>query len=160
MALGAEMLVLGGKVQNVQDARIELGRALASGAARRVMEKMIAAQGGDPGVVEDPSRLEVAKHSGPVPATRDGWVARADALEIGLAAVAMGAGRTRADQAVDPAVGISVHKKPGARVTRGEALATLHVRAPKDTGLTDRVAAAFEIADEAPAASELVLGRA
>jgi thymidine phosphorylase len=160
MALGAEMLVLGGKAADVGEARTKLDHALAGGAARKVMERMVAAQGGDPSVVDDPSRLDVAKHSVPVAATRDGWVARADALEIGLAAVAMGAGRTRADQAVDPAVGITIHKKPGARVSRGEPLATLHVRAPKDTAPSERVAAAFEIAEEAPAPAELVLGRA
>jgi thymidine phosphorylase len=160
MVLGAEMLVLGGKADNVQDARKILGAAVESGAARRVMEKMILAQRGDPAVVEEPSRLEIAPISSPVASTRDGWVTRADALEIGLAAVAMGAGRTRADQAVDPAVGITVHKKPGARVMRGEPLASLHVRAPKDAAaVLERVAGAFEIADEAPAPLDLVLGR-
>jgi pyrimidine-nucleoside phosphorylase len=160
MVLGAEMLVLGGKAKNVEDARSLLAGAVASGAARAVMEKMIAAQRGDPSVVEDPSRLPIAAIASPVAATRDGYVTRADALEIGLSAVAMGAGRTRADQAVDPQVGITIHKKPGARVMRGEPLASLHVRAPKDaTAVLERVAAAFEIGDEPPAAPDLVLGR-
>jgi thymidine phosphorylase len=102
----------------------------------------------------------VAPHEAHVAASRDGWVTRADALEIGLASVAMGAGRTRADQAVDAAVGIRVQKKPGERVTRGEPLATLHVRAPKDAApVLERVAGAFTIADEAPVAADLVLGR-
>jgi pyrimidine-nucleoside phosphorylase len=160
MVLGAEMLVLGGKAEHTQDARKLLAFAIESGAARRVMEKMIAAQRGDPGVVEEPSRLAVAPISSPVAATRDGYVTRADALEIGLSAVAMGAGRTRADQAIDPQVGITIHAKPGARVMRGEPLASLHVRAPKDaTAVLDRVAAAFEIGDEPPVPVDLVLGR-
>jgi pyrimidine-nucleoside phosphorylase len=160
MLLGAEMLVLGGKTKNVQDARTRLAAAIEDGSARRVMERMIAAQGGDEGVVADPARLAIAPCASPVPAPVDGWVTSADALEIGLAAVAMGAGRTRADQAVDPAVGILVHKKPGVAVKRGEPLATVYVRAPADAArVADRVAAAFEIADAPPEVPGLVIGR-
>jgi len=160
MVLGAEMLVLGGKAKDTTAARERLAEAISSGAARRVMERMIAAQGGDPSVVAEPSRLAVAAHDVKVTATADGFVTRADALEIGLAAVAMGAGRTRVDQNVDPAVGISVHKKPSARVARGDALATLHVRRAEDAAaIFDRVAAAFEVGAAAPPPEPLVLGR-
>ena len=160
MVLGAEMLLLGGKARNEHEARERLTEAIATGAALRVMERMVEAQGGDSLVVREPMRLEVAGHDVTIPAPRDGYVARADALELGQAAVVMGAGRTRADQKVDPAVGITVHKKPGARVGRGEPLATLHVRAKADAAISaDRVALAFEIGDEASAGDALVLGR-
>jgi pyrimidine-nucleoside phosphorylase len=160
MVLGAEMLVLGGKAKDEGAARARLSEAIASGAARRVMERMIAAQGGDPAVVAEPSRLAVAAHDVKVAAPEAGFVTRADALEIGLAAVAMGAGRTRADQSVDPAVGISVHAKPGHRVARGDALATLHVRRAGDAeAIAERVSAAFDIGAAAPPPEPLVLGR-
>jgi pyrimidine-nucleoside phosphorylase len=160
MLLGAEMLVLAGRAKTNADARAELARALETGAALRVMERMVAAQGGEAAVVGQPSRLEIAPHAALVAAPRDGFVTRADALEIGLAAVAMGAGRTRADQAVDPAVGITLHKKPGHPVVRGEPLATLHVRAPADaTDIERRVAAAFDVGDVPPASQALVIGR-
>ena len=58
-----------------------------------------------------------------VQADRDGYVTGIDPLEIGLSAVAMGAGRTRADHAVDPAVGIELEVTRGSRVERGAALA-------------------------------------
>jgi pyrimidine-nucleoside phosphorylase len=160
MVLGAEMLVLGGKAKDTTEARAKLAEAIASGAARRVMERMVAAQGGDPAVVAEPSRLAVAAHDVKIASPDDGFVTRADALEIGLAAVAMGAGRTRADQKVDPAVGISVHAKPGARVARGDTLATLHVRHPGDAGaIAERVAGAFSVGATAPPKEPLVLER-
>jgi pyrimidine-nucleoside phosphorylase len=156
--LAAEMLVLGGRARSADEARALVGRAVTSGDAVRVAERMIAAHGGDARVVADPTRLALAPHEVVVPAARDGWVERADALEIGLAAVAMGAGRTRADQSVDPGVGIFLEKKPGDRVVRGEPLARLHLRADAPDVLA-RVEAAFTLADAAPAARSLVLGR-
>ena len=83
-----------------------------------------------------------------------------DALAIGLAAVAMGAGRTRADQAVDPARGHLVDEKPGDAVTRGEPLARLLVRQLSTAApIAERVRAAFSVGDEAPKARPLVLDR-
>jgi thymidine phosphorylase len=72
----------------------------------------------------------------------------------------MGAGRTRADLAVDPTVGIMLDAKPGARVGRGAPLARLFVRKAGDADeLVERVGAAFTIEDSAPAPAPLVLGR-
>ena len=160
LCLGAEMLVAAGAMRDESEGRSRLAGAIASGDAARVAERMIEAQGGDPRVVEDRSRLEVAPEEVPVLAPRDGFVLRADALAIGLAAVAMGAGRTRADQAVDHAVGILVDRKPGQRVSRGEPLARLRVRrAAAASALVERVLAAFVIGDEAPRTRPLVLDR-
>jgi len=159
LALGAEMLVVAGQAGTVELARKELGAAIASGRALAVMERMVAAQGGDPRVVADPSLLVVAPGVA-VLAAESGFVASVDALEIGLAAVALGAGRTRADQRVDPAVGISIEAKPGAKVVRGEPLALLHVRDPRDAeAVRARVERAFAIANAAPPPRPLVLGR-
>jgi thymidine phosphorylase len=124
------------------------------------MEKMIEAQHGDPRVVADPTRLAVAPVVVEVKAARAGFVVGIDALEIGLSAVAMGAGRTRADQAVDPTVGILVDAKPGARVRAGDPLARVFVREAGDAdALVERVGSAFTIEDEARPTTPLVLGR-
>jgi pyrimidine-nucleoside phosphorylase len=160
MILGAEMLVMGGKVKNVHDARIALDHAVKSGAALSVMEKMVAAQGGDASVVRDPARLRAAEVAVEVTAPRDGFVTGIDALAIGLSGVAIGAGRTRADQAVDPEVGITLHVKTGAKVVRGQPMATLHVRSEESgRGIRGRVMEAFALGDAAPAAVPLVVGR-
>ena len=122
---------------------------------------MIEAQGGDARVVGERSRLEVAGHELVVEAPREGFVTRADALSIGLAAVAMGAGRTRADQAVDHAVGILVEAKPGDRVAHGQPLARVLVRSKDEAAaaIAARVAGAFDVGDAAPSVRPLLLGR-
>jgi pyrimidine-nucleoside phosphorylase len=160
LLLGAEMLILGGKSATSEDARNKLKAAIANGDAIRVMEKMVAAQHGDAKVVADPSLLKVANETVSVKADRDGFVTTVDALEIGLAGVAMGAGRTRADQKVDPLVGISVLAKPGKKVSRGEELALLHVHKASDAdAVKDRIAAAFEIGEKQPDSRSLLIDR-
>ena len=162
LVLGAEMLVLGGKggkTNDLSSARAALGRAIADGSGARTMERMIAAQGGDPRVVGDPSLLALAPEHA-VLAEGDGHVAGIDALAIGLAAVAMGAGRTRADQPVDPGVGVVLVAKLGAAVRRGDVLARLHVRgAASASPMVERVRSAFTLADTPPAPTPLVRGR-
>ncbi len=160
LALGAEMLVLGGAAATTAEGRSKLEAAIASGAGARTAERMVEAQGGNPRVVADTTLLEVAGEELVVEAPEDGFVARVDALGIGQAAVAMGAGRTRADQEVDAAVGIFVLGKPGARVTRGEPLARLRFRSKRNTDdVLARVRSAFTLSDSPPPARKLVLGR-
>jgi pyrimidine-nucleoside phosphorylase len=160
LVLGAEMLVLGGKAADVAEGTAKLRAAIADGSAARVMERMVAAQGGDASVVADPSRLALAPVIVEVKAPRSGYVTGIDALAVGLAGVAMGAGRTRADQPVDPGVGIEIDRKPGDAVKSGEVIARLLVRdrAAGDV-LHERVARAFEIGEAPPAREPLALGR-
>ena len=95
-----------------------------------------------------------------VQAKHDGFVTGIDPLEIGLSAVAMGAGRTRADQAVDPVVGIELEVQRGSRVEKGEALARLYVRKPGDAeAILPRVQAAFRIGEAREPVPPLVLSR-
>jgi pyrimidine-nucleoside phosphorylase len=160
LVLGAEMLVLGGKAKDTTEATTKLREAIASGAAVRVMEKMVEAQGGDAKVVSDPSRLVMAPEVVDVKAERAGFVTDIDALAIGLTGVAMGAGRTRADQKVDPAVGIEIDAKPGDPVKEGQVVARIFVRTRSAAdALVERVATAFTYGDSAPAPLPLVIDR-
>jgi pyrimidine-nucleoside phosphorylase len=159
MALGVEMLLLAGRAHDAPSARALLDEALGSGKALRVLERMVTAQGGDARAVSDPQRLEVAR-SVPVLAAESGFVVAIDAFELGLVAVALGAGRTRADQRVDPAVGLSIEAKPGARVAPGEALAHIHVRDPRSAdAVHGRVLRAFQLSDAPRAGGSLILAR-
>jgi pyrimidine-nucleoside phosphorylase len=160
LALGSEMLRLGGVARSDGEAREAMRAALANGAAARTMERMIEAQGGDPRVVAEPARLAVADVVTEIRAPADGYVTRIDALEIGLAAVALGAGRTRADQAVDHAVGIEIDAPRGAGVRRGDLLARIHSRAASaGAKIAGRVASAFSVEEGPPAIPPLVLER-
>jgi len=160
LALGAEMLMLGKVAETESEARDKLRKAITSGQGARVFERMIEAQGGDPRVVEDASLLPQAPAYVMVPAQHEGYVASIDSLELGLTAVAMGAGRTRADQPVDHAVGIEVLAPRGTKVERGQSLARLHVRThAAGEAILQRVQDAFRITNELEAPVPLVLGR-
>ena len=95
-------------------------RALASGAGVEAFRRIIERQGGDPRVVDDYSRLPSAPDTTPVAAPRGGVVAALEAEAVGRAAVALGAGRARIDDAVDPGVGIVVVASVGDRVSAGD----------------------------------------
>ncbi|WP_437552271.1 thymidine phosphorylase [Sorangium sp. So ce367] len=160
LALGEEMLIAGGAAASAAEARVKLEAAIASGAAAEVLARMIAAQKGDPAVVQDAGRLPSAPVVVEVAAQDEGYVAAVDPLEIGLSAVALGAGRTRADQRVDPAVGIELAAVRGDRVDRGAPLARIHARRADDArAAADRVRAAFRLGPAPAEAPALVLER-
>jgi len=97
--------------------------ALTSGSGREKFLAMLAAQGGR---LED--GLPVAPVQVPVPSLGDGYVESIDALEVGLAGVELGVGRARKEDKVDPAAGIVIEARVGARVRAGEPLAIVHAR--------------------------------
>jgi pyrimidine-nucleoside phosphorylase len=144
LRLAMEMLRLAGVPP------MDLRRRLADGSALRKFAELVEAQGGDPRVTDDPSRLPSAPVQQPVEATSAGQVSAADALEIALVAKALGAGRDRKDAPIDLAVGVLLQKKIGDRVERGEPLAIIHARTAADAeNVTARLAAAFTIGSSA-----------
>ena len=160
LALGAEMLVIGGQASGRAAAEKKLRSAIADGSGLAMAERMVAAQGGDARYVTEPDRFRMAKKKVVVRAAKGGHVRAIDSLELGRVGVAIGAGRTRSDQGVDPAVGIDLAAVVGEKVRAGDALATLslaHGRGAK--ALAARVEAAFEIGRSAPAREPLVLER-
>lgn len=160
LALGAEMLLLAGVEKRVPAARKRLQAALDSGAALDRFARMVKEHGGDPRVAEHPKLLPRAKNRVPVLAENGGWVSACDPLELAWVAVALGAGRTRADQAVDPRVGLELAKKPGQKVAAGEPLAWIHVDQAKSAAPhLERVRAAFTLGARAPQPGPLVIER-
>ncbi|HEX6808192.1 MAG TPA: thymidine phosphorylase [Gemmatimonadaceae bacterium] len=149
-ALGAEMLQLGGVAADADDARRRMEVAISSGQAARKLQALIEAQGGNPGVVDDPAVLPQAGACELFEAPRRGFVARVEPRTIGRALIALGGGRTRPDDRVDPGVGFVITAKPGDWVERGEPVATIFAR--DDAGIDAGRAAlrsAIVIADEA-----------
>ncbi|MCS6901835.1 MAG: thymidine phosphorylase [Myxococcales bacterium] len=160
LALGAEMLVLGGKARDVGQGEELLRKAITDGRAAGVMRSLIKAHQGDPRVVDEPDRLPRAPIHLDVHADRAGWVTGIDPRELGLSAVALGAGRTRADQSVDHDVGLELLVRCGDKVKKGTPLVRIHARsraAAKD--MEPRVRASFTLADTSFPAPPLVLGR-
>ncbi len=158
--LAAEMVLLAGLEKDAAAARARVDARVADGSARETFARWVARQGGDARAVEDPSRLPRAPHVVEARAGTDGFVAAMDAREVGLAANALGAGRARLGDPVDPAVGFVLRVKTGSRVTRGEPLADVHARTPEDAArAAERLARAVRIAEAAPARRALVLAR-
>jgi len=157
--LASRMVWLGGKAENEADAEQKVRASLASGAARDKLRKMIEWQGGDPGVIDDPSRLPSASHSYQVTAARGGYVTSLDALLVGRTAVALGAGRDKKGDSVDLSAGILLRKKPGDTVAAGEPI--MELRYNDEARLKTAIALASQatvIGDVAPADAPLVIG--
>src|SRR5512134_1413024 len=128
LALGAEMLLLAEPALAVGDARRRLEEALASGKALERFARLVEAQGGNPAIVEDPDALPQAAEVEICESPADGFVQRVEPRTIGRAIIALGGGRSRVEDEVDPTVGFVITAKPGQAVRRGEPLASVFAR--------------------------------
>jgi thymidine phosphorylase len=127
LALGAEMLVLGGLAASTTEATAQLQAALDSGAAAEHFARMVAALGGPADLIERPnSYLPSAPVVVPVPAPRAGVLSAMHTRDIGLAVVELGGGRRKATDAIDPRVGLSRVQPLGTRLAADEPLAFVH----------------------------------
>jgi pyrimidine-nucleoside phosphorylase len=127
ITLGAEMLRLAGVARDDADAAARIARALDDGSALAVFQKVVAAQGGDARVLDDPDAvLPKAPHTTEVRAARAGTIAAVNAEAVGNAVVVLGGGRRKKEDAVDPAVGVTVLARLGETVAAGQPLALVH----------------------------------
>jgi thymidine phosphorylase len=153
LTLAGHLLQQGGLAASPADGERRASAALDSGAAAERFARMVAALGGPRDVLaRGAALLPPAPVRRPLPSPRDGVVAAMDTRAIGLAVIALGGGRARAGDTVDPRVGLSDVRAVGARVARGEPLAIVHA-ADDDSAQTAlrSVAAAIQIADQATA---------
>jgi pyrimidine-nucleoside phosphorylase len=154
------MLVLGKVAKDEQAARAQLQEAIRSGRAVKKLEEIVRWQHGDPSAVTDYAKLPRARSVVDVGAPADGVVTAIDSEAVGLAAMALGAGRERTDSVIDPGVGFLLRKKVGDKVKAGEPLVQVHYN--DDTKLEDvkrRLLAAYRVGPVAPPARPLVLQR-
>ena len=158
LILGTEMLRMGKVAKTDAAARKMLEQAINDKSGLRVMREIVKAQGGDPKCVDEPHRIPRAAKLLDVRSSVRGRVQRIDALELGLLGVSMGAGRTRADQAVDPLVGIVLNKRVGDLVGEGDLLCTLHLGEKQDgRAFAQRAREAFELGKPVVKPSPLVI---
>ncbi|MGE6489894.1 pyrimidine-nucleoside phosphorylase [Paenisporosarcina sp. NPDC076898] len=126
MVLGSQMVVVGGKAKDLEEARGMLLEVIENGSAIEILKNFIEGQGGNPAVVDSPELLPQAKFTFEVPSKESGYISFIEADEIGTAAMILGAGRATKESEIDLAVGIVLHKKVGDAVKEGESLATIH----------------------------------
>jgi thymidine phosphorylase len=139
------------RVADLDDPEGRVEKALSSGAAMEKFLCMVEAHDGDPRIVEDRSLLPMATETTPIEAPRSGHVTRCDARAIGIAAMRLGAGRTRKEDDVDPGSRHRTACQGGGEVSEGEVLCVLAHRPGDISDALERARTAFEIGDEAPA---------
>jgi pyrimidine-nucleoside phosphorylase/thymidine phosphorylase len=141
LELAAEMLLLGGVATSRDQALERCRRAIADGSALERFRRVVAAQGGDPRVCDEPEKiLPRAACVELVRAERSGWVHALKAWAVGQASMILGAGRRTAEDAIDPAAGIVLHRTVGDRVAAGDVLAELHFNPPFTAALPEALA--------------------
>lgn len=154
--LSAHMLSLSLQVPYA-DAEEQVRQALANATAYNKFCEMVAAQGGDTAILEEPKRLLQGEGGTPILAPKTGYIARIDALKAGMASVLLGAGRTKKEDSIDPVAGLWLHKLPGDYVEKGEPLAQLYpAKAKKLRDAEHMLLAGVAIKDAPPTPVPLV----
>jgi pyrimidine-nucleoside phosphorylase len=160
LELAAEMVLLAGRARSLGQARSICQQTIDDGSALDCFRKLVEAQGGDPRALDDPGRLPVARRKIELKSTASGFVQSLEARPVGHATMLLGAGRARMDSAIDPAVGVILHKKAGSEVRVDEPLCTVLVndesRLDEAVGLIE---GAFRIGAEPVALPSLVVER-
>src|ERR1700719_4484132 len=119
LELAGWMFHLGGTADTVAKGKLEAQRLIMSGKALDKFLQMVALQGGDADALEHPEKLPRAKYMSDVSSPRAGYVTAMNCEAVGTACVVLGGGREKKEDAVDPAVGIILHRKVGDRVAAG-----------------------------------------
>lgn len=160
--LTEEMLHLGGLIESGENARSMMEEKIQNGAALEVFRQLVAAQGGDSGVVDDPGRLPQAPDRLVLRFEGDEttYVSELEAKKVGEAARLLGAGRAHADAAIDCSVGCLFRKKPGDVVQPGDELVEVHHSGSKnlDEALA-RLKTAYRYARDKPDIAPLIESR-
>jgi len=160
LALGEEMLILGGRASGSAQARRLLMRALIRGKGLEKFRQMVKAQGGNPKVVDDYGLLPQPACRIEVRATSAGYVRSIDALQVGLLGVRMGIGRQTLDADVDHSAGFLFRKKVGDKVAKADVIA--EVLGSDEAGVREaasRLPAFIIVGGTAPRGNRMVIAR-
>jgi len=149
MQLCAHMLVLANVDQTIEAAHKRLDKVLKSGKALECLQKNVVAQGGDPRVCDAPQDfLPLVSETVKVESPRSGFITRVDTTEIGHAIAAIGGGRVRIEDTVDPTVGFTSELKLGDQVRAGDAIGVVYCGdSDAAAEAARRIQAAYEIGD-------------
>jgi pyrimidine-nucleoside phosphorylase len=149
--LSAWMFYLGERTKSLEDGRHLAQTMIANGQAREKFRQGIKLQGGDERVIEEPQRLPQARSHLAILSERDGYISGTNCERFGTALAMLGGGREKKEDAIDPAVALTFHKRIGDPTKKGEPLATIHYNAEARLAeAKSMIAATYEIAAEAP----------
>jgi pyrimidine-nucleoside phosphorylase len=153
LELAAHMLVLANVDQTIEAGRRRLEEVVRSGRALECLKSNIAAQGGDPRVCDAPGDfLPLVRETVKVESPRSGFITKVDTTEIGHAIAAIGGGRVRIEDTVDPTVGFTSELKLGDQIRAGETIGTVYCAdASAAAEAAHRIQAAYHVDDGPPA---------
>ena len=126
LELGAYILKLDGKGDNIQDNKEKIEQVISNGEAYRKFLQLVENQGGDISYIENTEKFTKAKYKMPVEAVKTGYVQKLNAEEVGKIAMHLGAGRMKKEDNIDYAVGIELLKKVGCQVEQGKTIAYIY----------------------------------
>jgi pyrimidine-nucleoside phosphorylase len=143
------LLILGGIVSTLDDARVLIEDVIESGKAWNRFRDLVIAQGGDVSFIDNVDKLPTAQFEQVISATRAGYLRMINARIVGETVILLGGGRAKKGDPIDHAVGILVHKKVGDQVKIGDPIFTIF--ANQEGKLLDartRLLKSFELSDE------------
>lgn len=148
ITLAAQMVVLGGKAKDLEEARTLLEGVIKDGSALEKFKTFVINQGGDGRLVDSPENLPQAQYHFDVIVEDEGYVEVIDAENIGVAASILGAGRQTKEDQIDLAVGIMLEKKVGDYVNKGDVIATLASNTENVNSVVQRVIDSYHLGAE------------
>lgn len=157
LKLGMEIVRLAGVAGSTLSAKQTVQRHLKDGSALQKFKDMVAAQGGDTSVIDDPEKFPTAKHVRKLPAPKRGYV---HTINAGLIAEGVAKLAKRKNGTYDPAVGVSEIKKVGTQVKQGEPLMMIHYNdEAKMEEALEYLKTAYRLAPKRPNPPELIVER-
>ncbi len=159
LELSAHMLLLANVDKTLEAAHQRLREVLESGKALECLRRNIEAQGGDPRVCDDPAAfLPLVSETIKVESPRSGFITRVDTTEIGHAIAAIGGGRVRIEDKIDPTVGFTSELKIGDKAQAGDAIGVVYCAdAVSGKEAAQRIQAAYHVGDEPPAERQVLV---
>jgi pyrimidine-nucleoside phosphorylase len=157
--LAANMLLTADACSSFEEGMKEAKDALESGKALNKLGEMINRQGGNKAVLENPDLLPAAEHVISVRSDTEGYISSIDTQKVGISSLITGAGRSKKEDKIDPAVGLVMKKRVGDITKKGDILAEIHVNNLK---AYEEAAAVFHsaihISEHKPEPKPLILG--
>ena len=149
LELGAYILKLDGKGDNIQENKEKIEQVISNGEAYRKFLQLVENQGGDISYIENTEKFTMAKYKMPVEAVKTGYVQKLNAEEVGKIAMHLGAGRMKKEDDIDYAVGIELLKKVGCHVEQGEIIAYIYAEdEQKGREAVEKLQQTYEIGEQ------------
>lgn len=155
--LVSELLLITKICGNKEDALKLINEKITSKEALNKFKEMIIYQHGNPNVVDDYTLFPQANNKIPVISEKSGYVSKLNALEIGLSAMLLGAGRENKNDIIDLSVGVELVKKVGSKVEKGEPLAYLYSNGKNEIQAYNKVLNSYNIIEKEVETSNIIL---